>query len=223
MNVIITGASRGIGLELTRQTLSKGDQVLAVARQPKNSPGLGELLKKYPQKLQVLTADMTDPEVTEKILSAAKAWTHVDILINNAGIFREGKNPEDFQASFHTNAVAPFLVSQALLPQLKKSAHGRVVQITSQMGSIADNSSGGYSAYRASKAALNMLNKCLTVENPWLTAIVIHPGWVKTDMGGKSAPVEPVDSAAGIWKVIHELRHEDSGNFFNFRGETLPW
>ena len=95
--------------------------------------------------------------------------------------------------------------------------------MTSMMGSIADNTSGGSYAYRASKAALNMINKSLSVDNSWLTTVVVHPGWVKTDMGGAGAPVEPRASALGIWKLVRGLKMKDSGHFFDFHGKELPW
>lgn len=223
MNVIVTGASRGIGLELVRDALEKGDHVLAVARKPAESKGLAELEKKYGTQLKTCAIDVAHPEAGDAIGKAIESWPAVDVLINNAGVFRKGEKLEDFSASFQTNTVAPFLVTKALFPKLRKSSSPRVVQITSLMGSIDDNASGGSYAYRASKTALNMLNKCLAVENEWLTTIVMHPGWVKTDMGGTSAPVEIPDSVAGIWRVTREVKREDSGQFFDFKGKTLPW
>ena len=91
------------------------------------------------------------------------------------------------------------------------------------MGSIDDNSSGGYYAYRSSKAALNMLNKSLAMDNPWLTTIVVHPGWVKTDMGGSQAPLTVEESTEGIWKLIKSKGPADSGKFFDYRGQILKW
>jgi len=223
MNVVVTGASRGIGLELTTIALNKGDQVLAVARDPKRSRGLMALQKEFGDKLSLCAADVAHPEAAEMILNSVANWSAIDTLINNAGIFRKDERADDFLESFRVNSVAPFLVTKTLLPKLRKGNSPRVLQITSLMGSIEDNSSGGSYAYRASKAALNMLNKCLAVENNWLTTIVIHPGWVKTDMGGSGAPVEVAESAQGIWKVAHALKHADSGQFFDFRGKKLPW
>lgn len=223
MNVVITGVSRGIGLELAKEALSKGDQVLAIARAPEESPGLTDLRRKFPKTLTVEAVDLSAPEADAKIASAAAAWPHVDVLINNAGIYREGEKIEDFLASFQVNSVVPFLVTKALLLKLRKASSPRVVQITSAMGSIADNTSGGSYAYRSSKAALNMINKCFAIENPWLTTIVIHPGWVKTDMGGQEALVEPEESVAGIWHVTRDLKPGDSGKFYDFRGKILAW
>lgn len=223
MNVVITGASRGIGLELTKDALEKGDHVVAVARKPHESSGLMALENKFPETLQTVAVDLLDPESSARIRAALSAWPQIDVLINNAGIFRKGEELEDFLDSFHVNSVAPFLLTKALLPKLRKSSTAKVVHITSLMGSIADNASGGSCAYRASKTALNMINKCLAVENEWLTTLVVHPGWVKTEMGGSGAPVEPSESARGIWNVVRGAKSSNSGAFFDFRGKTLPW
>lgn len=223
MNIVITGTNRGIGLELTRQALAKGHTVLAVARKPDESAGLQELRAQHADRLQTLAVDLKHPEAPAKIQSAVKAWPAVDILVNNAGIMRSKTTVEDFLESFHVNSVVPYLVTEALLPQLKKSRSPKAVHMTSLMGSIDDNGSGGYYAYRSSKTALNMINKSLSIDHDWLNTIVMHPGWVQTDMGGSGAPTPPSESAAGIWKVVENLRTEDSGSFFDFRGKRLPW
>jgi NAD(P)-dependent dehydrogenase (short-subunit alcohol dehydrogenase family) len=223
MNIVITGTSRGIGLELTRQALLRGDRVLAAARDPKSSGELQKLQKEYPQLLFPVAIDVENPEAGAKIAEAAKTWPQVDVLINNAGILTQGTKREDFLKSFTVNSVAPFEVTTALLPMLRKSANARVVNITSLMGSVEDNGSGGYYSYRASKAALNMINKSLSCDNPWLTTVVIHPGWVLTDMGGAGAPVRVEDSARGIWAVTQNLKPDNTGEFFDFRGNKLPW
>lgn len=223
MYVVVTGTSRGIGLELTRQALAAGHTVLAVAREPERSKGLGELRSQYGDRLQVLGVDLTDPEAPAKIHSAVQSWPQVDVLINNAGILKDTIATEDFMTSFHVNAIVPFQLTNTLLPNLRKSRAPKVVHLTSLMGSIDDNSSGGFYPYRASKAALNMINKSLAMDHEWLTTIVIHPGWVQTDMGGRGATTPPSESAAGIWKVALGLKPEDSGSFFDYRGNHLPW
>lgn len=223
MNVVVTGSSRGIGLELTKQALQRGDKVLAAARDPQGSKELQKLQKEFPQLLFTATVDVEDPEAGAKILAAVKQWPQVDVLINNAGILTQGTKREDFLKSFTVNSIAPFEITTALLPMLKKSSSARVVHITSLMGSIDDNSSGGYYTYRASKSALNMINKSLSLDNSWLTTIVIHPGWVMTDMGGATAPVKVEESARGIWAVTQNLKSTNTGEFFDFRGNHLPW
>ena len=184
-----------------------------VARDPRELSG----------QVKVVETDVTAVDATEQILRAAKDWDHVDVLINNAGIMTEGETMDDFLTSFQINSVAPFLITKALLPLLKKSKSPKVVNITSLMGSIADNGSGGYYAYRASKAALNMINKSLADDFRWLTTVVVHPGWVKTAMGGPNALVETLESASGIWTVIDGLTLDQSGHFYDYLGKELPW
>lgn len=223
MNVVITGTSRGIGLELARQALQRGDRVLAVARQPERSTGLQDLRRSFPKLLDIFTADLSYQESPGKINLAVAKWSHVDVLINNAGIFRNGESLRDFQESFQINAFMPLMVTRALLPMLKKSEYPRVVNVTSKMGSITDNASGGHYAYRASKCALNMIAKSMSLDYPWLNTVVVHPGWVKTDMGGSGAITPVPESANGIWTLALELKPEQTGKFFDFQGKELPW
>ncbi len=202
MKIVITGTSRGIGAELVKIAKDQGHEVLAIDRK---------------------VVDLRSPEAGGKIAALAQPWGMVDVLINNAGIMKPGTSREDFQESFLVNSVVPFEITQALLPLLKKSSSPRVAHITSLMGSIADNSSGGYYAYRSSKSALNMINKSLSIDNPWLTTMVIHPGWVKTDMGGEQAPTSTAESGLGIWRLIEGMNKAKSGTFYDFHGKELPW
>lgn len=117
----------------------------------------------------------------------------------------------------------PLLITKSLLPKLKESKRPVALEITSQMGSIADNTSGGSYSYRASKAAMNMLFKSLSVDEKWLTTLLVHPGWVQTRMGGEKAPTTPRESAKGIWNLIDKAHPSQSGSFLTFRGESLPW
>ncbi len=211
-------------MHLTEQALKRGHHVVAVARQPEHSSGLMTLKKQYGDKLKFVSADLTQAAAVESIVTAVSEMGALDILINNAGIFKSGDGLQDFLASFQVNSVVPYLVTTALLPFLKKSQQPKVIHITSKMGSVQDNTSGGSYAYRASKAALNMINKSLTVDQPWLTTLVVHPGWVKTDMGGPNASVTAEDSAAGIWRAIDQAAGgEQSGRFIDYEGRSLPW
>lgn len=223
MKTVITGTSRGIGLELTKLALENGDQVMAYARNPQASRQLMQLEKEYPQLLSLAAVDVAAEDAPEKIISKLKSWSHVDTLINNAGVLTQGTSRQDFLNSFTTNSIAPFEIATALLPWLKRSESAKVVNVTSLMGSVADNGSGGYYAYRSSKCALNMINKSFSQDHKWLTTIVIHPGWVQTDMGGKGAPISTEDSARGIWAVTRNLKVSNSGEFCDFRGKQLPW
>lgn len=223
MNVIITGASRGIGLELTSQALAAKHQVIAVVRNLAKSPELKNLSEKFKEQLTVVEVDVSNPEAPAKVAAAANKWGSLDVLINNAGMYAKSDTAKDMLESFQVNTIAPYLMTKELLPILKKSKIPKVVHVTSKMGSIADNSSGGHYAYRSSKTALNMINKSLSCDFEWLTAIVIHPGWVKTDMGGQGATLEIKDSASGIWNVINKIKSPDSGAFYDFSGEEIPW
>lgn len=223
MKVIITGTSRGIGLELARIVLRQGHELLAVARDPGASGGLTALQREHGAQLRLLAADLCEPATAGAISAATKDWVGLDLLINCAGILRSTATRQDFTESFLVNAVAPFEVTHNLLPRLKLSTNPRVVNLTSRMGSISENTSGGHYAYRASKAALNMVNRCLSIDHPWLTSIVVHPGWVRTRMGGESAPVEAPESAGGIWRLAQGLTRENSGRFYDYQGKEIPW
>lgn len=223
MNVVITGASRGIGLGLAELALEQGHKVLAVVRDSKSSSALMELSQKYQGSMRICETDVASPQAPSLIAAAVQDWSALDLLINNAGVLKMDLTHGAMIDSFSINTVAPLLIAQALLPKLQKSKDPKVVNVTSRMGSVEDNSSGGYYAYRASKSALNMVNKSLSIDNPWLTTIVVHPGWVKTDMGGAQATTEIHESVAGIWKLATKIKSADSGEFFDFQGETIPW
>lgn len=226
----ITGTTRGIGLELTKILLKKKYQVIATGRDTKKSKGLTSLKSDYKNGLNLIDLDVTDDNGILKLKSELSGVQQIDLLINNAGIFTSDDNqilekidPESALITFLVNTMGPLKVTQTLLPYLKKSKTSTVVNITSQMGSIDDNKMGRYYGYRMSKAALNMMTKSFSIDYPDITSIVMHPGWVQTDMGGKQAPVSPQDSAEGILAVIENLKRKDSGKFYNFRGEILPW
>lgn len=223
MNVLITGVSKGIGLALTNGALEKGYHVYGVARHPGSSKELSELQKRFSSQLTLIELDLTDAKAQDKLVSALKEQSKINILINNAGIYENGTDKQDFLKSFEVNSYIPFMVTETLLSKLKAAGSPKVIHITSLMGSISDNTSGGSYAYRSSKTALNMIHKCLSIDHPWLTSCVIHPGWVQTSMGGESAPVKVHESGSGIWKVIEELKPSESGCFKDYQGRNLPW
>ena len=223
MNVFITGISRGIGLGLTQLALEKGHQVIGTVRHLQEAQDLKHLKDRFPKDLQILELDLRQEEAPDLISQSVASLQQIDLLINNAGILEEGVSKESFLKSFEVNTYVPFMVTQALLTKLKKSSTPKMAQISSTMGSIEDNQSGGYYAYRSSKAALNMITKSLTVDHPWLTTVVLHPGWVRTRMGGPDATTSVSDSTQGLWKVIENLTPADSGSFIDFHGSRLPW
>ncbi|MFO0560171.1 MAG: SDR family oxidoreductase [Polyangiales bacterium] len=228
-HVIVTGAGRGIGLELTRQLLARGDRVTATARDP-NVGSLAELKRQHGDHLRVLALDVSDAASIDAFAKALDGEA-VDVLINNAAISgNQGAlnslEMDDALKVYATNAVGPVLLTRALRGNLRKGTDARVAHITSGMGSISENTSGGWYAYRMSKAALNMASKCLALEfeREGILSAVINPGWVKTDMGGSGAPTEVNESAEGILRVIDSLTAPRSGAFLDYRGEReIGW
>lgn len=222
MYIVITGTSRGIGLELTKIGLSKGHQVCAVARHPEESKELQQLKSQYAS-LMTVALDILDKDADKKLFQAVEHWPKVDVIINNAGIYEKDHSSENFEKTFLTNSIRPYFLTRALFPRLRNSDRPVALEITSKMGSLTDNTSGGSYSYRASKAALNMIFKCLSIDEKWLISLLVHPGWVQTNMGGESAPVSPFDSASGIWKLLEEAAPSQSGSFRTYLGETIPW
>lgn len=223
MTVLVTGANRGIGLELATQLHARGVKVIATARKPAQAEALQALGVRVEQ-LDVVDADSV------AALAQRLQGEPVDMLINNAGVGGEAGGSiatTDFEKLawvFDVNSTGPMRVTQALLPNLQAGAGKTVVQIGSVMGSIEQNG-GGYYGYRASKAALNMLNKSLAVElgKAGFVCVVLHPGWVKTRLGGAGAPVAVQDSVAGLLTVIDGLSAEDNGGFIDYQGQSIPW
>ena len=220
---LITGANRGIGLERARQLRARGERVIATARQP------GAALSLQATGARIEPLDVADPASVADF-AARLDGAPVDVLINNAGIGVGGVSferldVETMAAFFQVNTMGPLRVTQALLPNLLAGQAKRIVSITSQLGSIDDNGSGGAYAYRASKAALNMVNKSLSIDlaSRGLVCVVLHPGWVQTDMGGAAAPTKVEESALGLLRVIDDLSPSQNGRFFDFSGAEVPW
>lgn len=228
--VFITGAGQGIGAGLTKVFLKTGYSVFATTRKPETSSSLKSLKENFPDKLTIAALDLENPHFDSELAQATRELSHMDILINNAGILNDQEKgdlsalkPEFFHKSFQINTIAPFFVIQKLLPLLAQSKNPRIVNITSLMGSIEDNSSGSYYPYRMSKAALNMLCKSLSLDLPEVTTINLHPGWVQTRMGGSAAPLSLEESVNGLFKVITGASAQQSGAFLDYRGNSLPW
>jgi len=229
--VVITGAARGIGLELVKQCLAREARVVAGVRTPEKAKELRALADAHPGRLSVLTLDVSNDEGVGGFATQlrAKGIDRVDVLINNAGIYIDGDQTienletETLMETLNTNSVGPMRVTQALLPLLRESKQARIATISSLMGSIADNSGGGSYAYRMSKAAVNMFVKTFAIEERDMIALTLHPGWVKTEMGGPRAPLSADKSAEGLITVIETATPGDSGKFFNHAGRELPW
>ena len=227
--ILITGANRGIGLELARQYAVAGDRVFATCRSPADAQDLNGLVGGAGGRLTVLALDVGDGA---SIAACVKAVgdTPIDVLINNAGILG-GKSQTlesiDFDAwvdAFKVMTIGPFRTVQAFLPNLKAAAAPRVMTVTSQLAASTWPFGGSY-AYSSAKAAVNKVMQTLAKDLKAQNIIVsmIHPGWVKTDMGGAGADITAEESAAGIRSVIAGLAAEASGRFYKWNGEIHPW
>jgi len=229
MRVVVTGANRGLGLGLASAYAARGDEVWATARRPAEARELNALVKSAGGRVQVHELDVrADDHV--RAFAAAVGDASVDVLVNNAGIASSwGMTLQTFDAEdalrcFDTNALGALRVTGAFIPNLR-AARGKIVNMTSLMGSIADNGSGHAYAYRLSKAALNMATRNIAHEVKGFggIAVALHPGWVKTEMGGDGASEEIDDAVARIVKTIDGLTAEASGRFWHAKGHELPW
>jgi NAD(P)-dependent dehydrogenase (short-subunit alcohol dehydrogenase family) len=228
--VLITGASRGIGLEFAHQYAADGGQVFAACRNPKAVKELASLARDSGGKLTVLGMDVTDGE---SVRSAARQLGNetIDLLINNAGISgvpgqRMGHiDYQNWSQVLDVNTIGPLRVIEAFVDHIARSERRLIVTITSGMGSLTDNTSGGSIAYRTSKAAVNMAMRSVAAElvPRGITCVVINPGWVKTRMGGAGAPLPVQESVAAMRRLFERLRPSDSGKFFNYDGGEHPW
>jgi NAD(P)-dependent dehydrogenase (short-subunit alcohol dehydrogenase family) len=226
---LVTGANRGIGLELVRQLAHRGDAVDAAARDLGGARELQELAKRHAGKVHLHRCDVRD-EASVRAMAEAVGDRAVDVVINNAGVMGKMLSLEDVDcgdalATFDANALGPLRVTRAFLPHLGRADRPRVVQISSGMGSIGDNSSGGAYAYRMSKAALNMANRSMSVDLSArrICCVVINPGWVQTDMGGHGAPTPVEESVSKMVQLFDRLTIEDTGSFLDYRGGRLDW
>jgi NAD(P)-dependent dehydrogenase (short-subunit alcohol dehydrogenase family) len=218
--VLITGASRGIGGEFARQYAADGWRVIATCRNPDSYDGVGEV-----HALDVADADSVSA------LGKAMAGEKIDLLINNAGIYGPRNLPFDgldydaWEQVLRINLMGPMRVAAALAGPVMSSQKKKMVFISSKVGSISDNSSGGSYIYRSSKTALNIAVKSLSLDisEKGVICLLLHPGWVQTDMGGASAPIDMATSVSGMRAVIERAGAAESGRFFNYDGTSLPW
>ena len=222
--VMITGASRGIGLEFVRQYAGEGWRVIALCRNPAAATDLAAVAGDV-----TVGAIDVDDMASVTAASAAFADSPIDLLINNAGINVRAASLQDVDyegwlRNLDTNILGPIRVVQAFLPQVKAGDGKKLVYISSKMGSIAENTGGGM-IYRTSKTGLNMAVSCLALElaPKHITSLLFHPGHVRTDMGGAAAPVTTGESVSGMRKVIAGAGMADNGQFFNYDGAALLW
>lgn len=229
--VLITGANRGIGLEFARQYAADGWQVVACCRQPQQAEALNRLADQYKDRFSIHRLDVRELAETDQ-LSHKLQDLPIDILINNAGVYPHAQNGEfdrisydDWMEAFRVNTFAPLKMVEALVKQIACSQLKIVATITSKMGSIADNQRGGSYIYRSSKAAVNMVVKSLAIDlQPrGIIAVLLHPGWVQTDMGGRGALISTKQSVTGMKSILGRVTHSDTGKFIAYDGQHIPW
>lgn len=223
-HIVITGAGRGIGLELARQYLAAGWRVTALQRAP------SEALSALPgrERLRVVIATLTDDHALQEALAPLRGET-VDVLINNAGMMGSQGfghfDRDEWREVFDINVYTPLAISELLADAVARSERGRLLTVSSELGSIALNESGGMYAYRASKAAVNAIVRSMAIDLLARGILVagLHPGWVRTDMGGEEATLSVEQSVNGLREVIDGLDESRAGRLLAWNGETLPW
>ncbi len=226
--ILITGANRGLGLEFARQYCREGAHVIATIRQRHDMAELAGLAKEH--NIDIHCLDLQDKQqitsFTEQLSGKA-----IDIFINNAGYYgpkglKLGEiDEQEWQRVFYINSIAPLLLAQALTSNIKLGSDKKMIFISSKMASISDNQSGGSYLYRSSKVALNSVVKSLAIDLNVddIKTLSIHPGWVKTRMGGPNALISSAESVEKMRKVIANLTNAQSGQFINFDGSAIPW
>jgi NAD(P)-dependent dehydrogenase (short-subunit alcohol dehydrogenase family) len=229
--VLITGSNRGLGLEWVRQCAERGWRVFATCRDPDAAVGLRELADQG-SSVSIHRLDVTDASQIGDLAKSLRDEA-IDLLVNNAGVYFErwGKDPighiryDDWEETFRVNTLGPMRVTEAFLPQLARGARPLVLAITSHMGSIADIDAPRDYAYRSSKAALNAAMHGLAHELKarGIGVLLLHPGWVRTRMGGSSAPISSEESVRGMLSLVDDYEPNLSGAFFRFDGTRMPW
>lgn len=227
--VLVTGAGRGLGLEFVRQLLARGDSVIATCRHPEQAQALQAL--QVDGRLHLLALDVTDSAAISAMADALREhFPALDLLINNAGILPSGERFGQVQAdtlrdAFDTNAMAPLLLAQTLAPALAQGRDALVLNISSVLASIARTDAFRTPSYAISKAALNMAGVLMShaLAEHKVRVVNLHPGWVRTDMGGKGATLDAEDAVRSMLATLDRLPPSASGLFLDRDGEPLPW
>lgn len=225
--VLITGSNRGIGLSLVETYLAQGWRVFATYRDETSAKELLEL-DAHNMELTTFSLDVTNYHAIEEL---ADQLPKLDVLINNAGYYGPKgygfgqTDVEQWRQVFEVNTIAPLKLVEALYPLLKNSKIKKIACISSKVGSMTENTSGGGYIYRSSKAALNSVVKSLSndLKGDNMTVLALHPGWVQTEMGGPNALIDTQTSAQGLFKVINRAEVENSGQFINYDGNPIAW
>lgn len=228
--ILLTGANRGIGLELARCYAAAGWRLHACCRTPAEATELTALAAAHPDRVVIHPLEVTAPQSIAALAANLKG-SSIDLLFHNAGV--SGPKPQGFGLidraawlqTFEVNTLAPFYLTQALVEMVASSQLRIVAIMGTELGSIAGNHSGGLYAYRSSKAAVHMVMKSLSIDLAprEIVVVALHPGWVRTDLGGPAAPLRPDQAAKGLFKVLDQLTAADSGRLLSYTREELPW
>jgi NAD(P)-dependent dehydrogenase (short-subunit alcohol dehydrogenase family) len=227
--ILITGSNRGIGLELVHQYAAQGWQVLACCRRPDQATALNRLGEQFPD-ITIYALDVAQQDQVQK-LAANLRDCPIDILFNNAGIYGPydavfGNTDEArWLECLHINVIAPMKMMEAFSTHVAASKHKLIAAMSSKMGSMADNGSGGSYIYRSSKAALNAIMKSAAIDLAPLgvKVAILHPGWVQTDMGGPNAEITVAESVGRMREILGTITPGNSGTFFDIDGSIIPW
>ncbi|CAM2887597.1 SDR family oxidoreductase [Vibrio rarus] len=225
--ILITGANRGIGFGLTEHYLKTGANVIATYRDEASSEPLIDLTQHY-ENLHIRPLDVTDYTAVKRL---ANEFEQLDLLINNAGYYGPkgvafgNVDVQEWRKVLEVNTIAPLKLVEAFYPALEKSNEKRIAILSSKVGSMTENTSGGGYLYRSSKAGINSVIKSLHNDlNPQgFTVLALHPGWVKTRMGGANALIDVNESVNGLVNIIEHASKEQSGGFFNYDGQEIAW
>ena len=228
--ILVTGANRGLGLGLVKKFLKNNEKVICTTRNISKSKELMLYKEKYNDNLEICELDLLDKD-SPNILSNFLGDETIDLFINNAGVI--GHSAQHFKSVslnhwievLKVNLIAPLLITQSIIKNIEKSSERKIYFISSKVGSIEDNKSGGMYIYRSSKTALNQVVKSLSIDLKPLgiSVISLHPGWVRTEMGGPNALISVEESVNGMIDVISNTSIINSGQFINYDGTRLPW
>jgi len=228
--ILITGSNRGLGLQMVKQSVKNGWRVYACCRHPSNADDLIKVASLTPGQVSVHVLDIAETAQIQALAYELRN-TPIDWLINNAGVYGSmdhqfGNTDEaDWLKTFQINTIGPMKVTEAFVANLESGSEKKIATLSSKMGSMEDNTSGGSYIYRSSKAALNAVVKSLSfdLKDKNITSLVMHPGWVRTDMGGANGEIDAQESVVKMFDTIERASLKDSGKFFDIDGSIIPW
>tara|TARA_B100002003_G_scaffold21712_1_gene17926 strand:- start:223 stop:912 length:690 start_codon:yes stop_codon:yes gene_type:complete len=229
VSILITGTNRGIGLEFVKHYLKNNEKIIATCRNKHSAKDLLEL-ENTTSNLSLVELDVSNPNSINEFISKIVGLP-IDTFINNAGVFGPRNiefgnfNAKEWLDVFKVNTIAPLLITQKILKNLRLGKDKKLAFISSKVGSIEDNTGGGMYIYRTSKTALNQVIKSLSIDlkDENFIAVALHPGWVQTDMGGPNALIDTKTSVKGMIEVIDNLTPKNTGKFYNYDGSSIPW